>query len=291
MLNDLSIFCTVVQEKTFSAAANQLGLSPSTITKAIARLENKLATKLFYRNTRHITLTLEGQAFFEQAKSLLIEADDLFTRFSTKQQAIEGLIKIDMPVFLGRYKLLTEFNQLTKHYPKLQFELIFSDTYNNLVSNGVDITIRIGELADSSLIAKKIGEQNWLLCCTPKFYQTHCQNLSYENLTSVPSIAYKVISLGKLMPWRFRDQSIYPVNPRLIMTCGEAIKAAVLDDIGLAQLPDYFVEKELANGALLELFPECRPLPTPIYAITSYKSWSLEKIQTIFKALETTLNI
>lgn len=290
IINDLNTFCEVVKHGTFSAVARKKGVTPSTIAKAISRLEQRINLRLFNRNTRSLSLTREGEELLELSKQFLKDSEELLLQISNDRNVVSGVLRLDIPVFLGKSKVLNIIQAMSKKFATLQFDVTLSDAYNDIVSDGTDVALRIGNLPDSALIAKKISTQEWVLCCSPEYHkQSIPENFTCKEFDQLVVIGFRLPKSGKVMSWRFSDDTeiIHSSNScKFILTCGDAMKQIALSGLGVAQLPDYMIAQELKNGSLVELLPDQRPVPTPIYAILPNKKHLPARVKFFLKELE-----
>lgn len=291
IINDLNTFCEVVNQKSFSAVARKTGVTPSTIAKAISRLEHKINSRLFYRNTRSLSLTLEGEKLFELSRQFLKDSEELLQQLSSTHNVISGVLRLDIPVFLGRIKVLNIIQIMAEKFANLKFNLTLSDSYNDIVANGTDVAIRIGNLSDSSLVAKKIGEQEWVLCCSSGYHKSLPDSLSIDKIVDLDTIGFRLPKSGKIMPWRFANNqeiNLSENKTKFILTCGEAMKQIALSGLGVAQLPSYMVDHELRNGSLVEILTDCRPVPTPIFAVLPNRKYMPGRVIFFMEELDKT---
>jgi LysR family transcriptional regulator for bpeEF and oprC len=289
LINDLNTFCEVVNQRSFSAVARKRGVTPSTIAKAISRLEYRINSRLFYRNTRTLKLTPEGDELFALSRQFLRDGEELLQKFTFTQDVVSGVLRLDIPVFLGKNKILNILQTMAEKFATLKFDLTLSDAYNDIVSDGTDVAIRIGDLPDSSLVAKKIGEQEWVLCCSPGYRQSLPGALSINMLEDLDAIGFRLPKSGKIMHWRFADNQEINCSAnryKFIMNCGEAMKQVALSGLGVAQLPNYMVDHELKNGSLVELLLDHRPKPTSIFAVMPNRKYISGRVKFFLEELD-----
>ena len=172
-LQQFLAFAETAKHGSFAAAARELGTAPSTLAKAVARLEASLGVRLFHRTTRQVSLTPDGERLFQRCQRVLAEVDELQADAAGARAAPSGTLRIDMPIVFGRRLVLPLLAQLLQRHPGLQLEARFSDAYADLVKDGIDVAIRVGELNDSTLAARRIAWQNMLLVAAPKYLRRH----------------------------------------------------------------------------------------------------------------------
>jgi len=269
-LQQFIAFAESAKHGSFAAAARELGTAPSTLAKAVARLESALGVKLFHRTTRQVTLTADGERLFHRCQRVLVEVEDLQAEAAGTRAAPAGTLRVDVPIVYGRRVLLPLFARLVAQHPALQLDIRLSDGYVDLVKDGIDLAVRIGTLADSSLVARRFGSMHLLLVASPVYVERRGAPRTLEQLSGHDAVVFRMPTSGRSRPWQFRTRGqpieLHPPS-RLLINDGEAMVAAASMGLGIAQLPDNMVADEIASGALLELLPSCRPAAMPISAV------------------------
>ena len=174
MVNSLStmeVFVRVAQEGSFSAAARSLGLTPSAVSKQISRLEDRLGARLIARTTRQLALTEEGRAFQERAERILADVTEAEQAVSQMQGAVRGTLRVNLPVAFGRLHVAPLIADFLAEHPALRMEIIHNDRYVDLIEEGVDLAVRIGELRDSTLIARRLAPNRRVICASPAYLE------------------------------------------------------------------------------------------------------------------------
>src|SRR5713226_9757252 len=171
--SEMAAFVRVVDSKGFSAAAAGLGLTPSAVSKLITRLETRLGVRLLQRTTRALHLTADGEAFYEQARRIVGEIAALEAELTDRRDTPQGLLRVTTSLAFSTHQLAPLIGEFLDRYPAVQLELIPTDRVVDLVEEGVDIAIRVGRLADSSFMARKIGEDVRLVCAAPSYLARH----------------------------------------------------------------------------------------------------------------------
>ena len=263
-------FTETAKHGGFAAAARELGLAPSTLAKAVGRLEAGLGVKLFHRTTRQVTLTPDGERLFNRCQRVLAEVEDLQAEAAGTRAEPAGSLRIDMPVFYGKRFVMPLLADLQRRHRALRMDLRLTDLQVDLVRDGVDLAVRIGQLRDSTLVAKRIDQQELVLCASPAYLQTHGTPRRIQDLASHTAVVFRLPSSGRDRPWQFRQRGkpveIAPVaGIRISETEGllEALKLGM----GICQVPDMLVKDELDRGELCELLPSRRPEPMPIHLV------------------------
>jgi LysR family transcriptional regulator, regulator for bpeEF and oprC len=288
-LQQFVAFAETAKHGGFAAAARELGTAPSTLAKAVARLETALGVKLFHRTTRQVRLTPDGERLFRRCQRVLAEVEDLQAEASGTRAQPGGTLRIDAPVFYGKRFVLPLLAELQQRHPRLQIDLRLSDAHADLVRDGIDMALRIGALRDSTLVARRVDRQQLLLCASPAYLAARGTPRRIEDLAGHAAIVFRLPSSGRDRPWQLRQRGVeVTLAPRaqLRVDDGEGLVEALKLGIGLCQLPDMMVQAELQRGELVELLPSCRPEPMPIHVL--YPSGRLlpQRVRVALQALE-----
>jgi LysR family transcriptional regulator, regulator for bpeEF and oprC len=269
-LQQFIAFAETAKHGGFAAAAREQGVAPSTLAKAVARLEQSLGVKLFHRTTRQVTLTPDGERLFQRCQRVLAEVEDLQAEASGTRAAPSGTLRIDMPVYYGRVFVMPLLQRLVQRHPDLRLDLRLSDTRVDLVRDGVDLAVRIGPMRDSTLVAKRVDQQSLVLVASPGYLHEHGTPRRLEDLAAHQAVVFRLPTSGRDRPWQFRQRGT-PVelspSPQVRIGETEALVQAAKLGLGICQLPDMLVEDELARGELVELLPSCRPESLPIHLV------------------------
>lgn len=268
-LNGIRAFVQAAQAGGFSQAAEQLGLSRSTVGKAVARLEARLQVTLFLRTTRTLSLTSEGQQFYQDCLQILADLDTAENRLTTHAHQPAGRLRVAAPPLFGEKWVMPLLLPLTRRWPRLAIEMLFSVERIDLAAGGTDLAIRIGDPGHhSDLTAQLLGQQQLVLCASADYL---CRSPAPATLGDLN--AHNQLSLlerGRSQPWRLRNgEDILHWQPtdRLRFSSMSAVCSASLAGYGVAQLPRWLVSDELASGRLVEVLPDCAVKGLPIYAV------------------------
>ncbi|WP_414148477.1 LysR family transcriptional regulator [Erwinia sp. BNK-24-b] len=251
----LTSFVRTAETLSFVQAARSLGISASAVGKNVARLENKLGIRLFNRSTRNVSLTAEGitllarcQHIFEQLR----EAEAELTR-TVEQPA--GKLRVSLPV-IGYRLLLPLLPSFTRRYPAIELELDFSDRLVNLIDEGFDVAIRSGEIADSRLTSKTLGNFSFVLCASPAYLNEYGSPDSPEDLKNHKCVLFRFPSTGLVQPWELQGMRITgDFNPVSVLTANniEAVIHISTAGLGISYVPDFVVREAFNQGALQEV--------------------------------------
>lgn len=289
-LQQLLAFAQTARHGSFSAAARDLGDAPSTVAKAVGRLEASLGVKLFHRTTRKVSLTPDGERLFRRCERVLAEVEDLHAEAAGTRATPAGLLRVDAPLVYGRRHVLPLLARILRDHPGLELDLRLQDGYADLARDGIDLAVRVGPLRDSSLVARRIDWQTMVLCASPAYLAERGEPSSVDQLAAHAAVLFRIPSSGRHWPWRLR-QGGHPVEllpaHRVQVNDGDGLVAAVRLGLGLSQLPDYMVADELASGALVEVLPAHRPEPLPISAVTPSGRLVPPRVRLLLDALTT----
>jgi LysR family transcriptional regulator, regulator for bpeEF and oprC len=287
-LQQLLSFAETAKHRSFARAAHGLGCAPSTLAKSVLRLERSLGVKLFHRTTRQVTLTPDGEQLYARCQRVLAEVEDLQAAAAGTRDQVGGALRIDMPTSFGRRFVVPLLAQLAERHPALAFDLRLSDTHIDIIKEGVDLTIRIGEMQDSGLVARRFYSQTLKLCASPAHLKRHGRPRSLADLSSHPAIAFRMPGTGRDRPWQFLRQGTpisQPVHARVRIGEGEAMVEAAIGGMGVIQVPDYIAQDALDRGALVELLPTMRPAPIPISAVYASQRLLPPRVRVVLDAL------
>ena len=266
-IHAMQLFIRVAELESFSRAADTLGLPKGSVSRQIQALENHLGTQLLHRTTRRVQLTQDGMIYYERAKDLLSNLDELDGLFHHDPTSISGKLRVDMPVGVARNLVMPRLPAFLHQYPGLELELSSSDRLVDLIREGFDCVVRVGALKDSGLIARPLGKLTQINCASPQYLARFGYPESLDDLASHAVVHYAV-NLGT----RSQGFEIATDNgPRWIKTGGmltvnstETYHAACLAGLGIIQVPRVGVREALRAGTLVEVLPQYRAEPMPV---------------------------
>lgn len=247
----ITLFITTAKTESFTATAKLHATDPSTVSKAIKRLEDRLGVKLFHRSTRQIKLTNAGLKYARTVGSLLSKLSFQEEELKKDTQIVGGALKINLPVSYGRQYILPMLCQFREMYPQIQLNISFSDEYVDIIGEYVDVSIRSGTISDSRLIAQKLTPLKFVLCISTNIDKSNTIEMTNECLSSYPWVLFRFKQTGKTMPidFKFKGKRL-TIEPKskLIVDDGEAMAEFCAAGAGLAVIP-HFLAKEgvLAN--------------------------------------------
>jgi len=263
----MTVFVAVAEEQSFSAAARRLNLSAPAVTRAISALEAHLKVKLLIRTTRYVRTTQAGHHYFQDAKRILLELEFADESAAGIHSSPKGELNITAPSMFGRLYITPIIVAYLKRFPDVNVNALFLDRIVNLVEEGQDVAVRIGELADSSLRAIKVGDVRHLVCASPDYLRLNGIPLCPDDLLKHQIMISKAGNGST--SWQFEQQGVkqaLKLKPRLTMTTNDAVINAAVSGFGITRVLSYQVANEIKTGALLTLLTdfECHPLPIHI---------------------------
>lgn len=260
----IEAFVAVIREGNFTRAAQALGVSASHISRRVVELENHLGTTLLYRTTRSIRLSEAGQQYYQECNNALQSFVRAEERLGEQLQEPAGAITITCGVTFGERYIAPVLPEFMRMYPKISIDLQLSNQTIDLIKDGYDLAIRMGALSDSSLIARKLCARYEYLVATPHYLQQFGTPESIHTLTKHNCL------VGSNQTWVFSEQGQRKeirVKGNWRCNSGEALLHAVKADMGIAQLPDYYVEDLIKRGELVSLLPEYRYPVTGVWLV------------------------
>jgi DNA-binding transcriptional LysR family regulator len=265
-----AVFARVAELRSFSAAAETLGMSNATVSKAVTRLEKRLGLTLFHRTTRTLSLTPSGQSLASRAAALLSDAEAAEESAHAEATGPRGLVRVAVPMSFGITHVAPALPALIALCPGLSIDLHLSDTTIDLIDSGIDVALRIGALADSSLKARRLADIPTYLAAAPSYLAAHGEPRVPEDLTSHNCFTYS--NAARPDRWRLFavDGSEVTVQPRgaLITNNGEAMLPALVAGQGIALLPEFILRKDLEAGRLAHLLPQWSGPPIALHLVT-----------------------
>lgn len=278
----LDEFIAVAETGQFTAAAQRIGLSSSQVSRQIARLEERLQTRLFYRSTRKVALTEAGQTFLQHCQRLVDARDEAMRAISDLTGEPKGLLRMTCAVAYGERFIVPLVNAFMARHPQLRVDIELSNRPLDLVHEGLDLAIRLGRLQDSRLVATRLAPRVMYLCAAPSYLER------YGRPHSLSELARHNCLVGSSDQWTFqqdgKEQSLR-VQGNWRCNSGQAVLDAALRSFGLCQLPDYYVLDHLKSGELVSLLEQHRPPNTAVWALYPQQRHLSPKVRQLVDAL------
>jgi len=288
-LKRIGVFTKVVQAKSFSEAARQLGVAKSAVSKQIKLLEEQIDVRLFNRSTRKLSLTEAGKIYYRHCEHIVLRAEFALDELRNYQNQPTGTLRVSAPVPFGRTILIPVIKQLRELYPKLNVDLQLDDKIINVVEQGIDLTLRVGSLQDSNLIAKKLCDTPAVLIASPQYLANYGVPTSPSALVSHQWLALSVQATpySKTFMHNITGEKVsVSLQGNLSINSVEAIIVAALNGLGVAMLAKVTIEELLSSGQLVSLLPDYQAAPVPIYAVYPHREFLPAKVEVFLKLLQ-----
>lgn len=260
-------FVRVAELASFTQAADQLGLPKASISNAVQQLENELGTQLLHRTTRKVQLTPDGQIFYERSKHLLGEVDELKALFQSDDASITGIIRVDMSTPMARNLVIPKLPEFLNRYPNLQVELSSTDRRVDLIAEGYDCVVRTGELVDSGLVVRHLGEMSQTNFVSPAYIAKYGEPSTLDELEQHWLIHYNVNAAAKFDAFEYWDGKTchkIAMRSRISVNNTDAYRAACVAGLGIMQAPALGASQLVYEGKLVEILKGFHAPPIPV---------------------------
>lgn len=264
-IDAMRLFVRVVEQRSFTLAARDLTLPRSTATEVIKQLEVRLGVRLLQRTTRHVAPTLDGDVYYRHCLKVLADIEEGEAAFSGAGP--RGVLRIDVHGTLARHFMLPGLPRFLERYPDLQLFIGEGDRFVDLIREGVDCVLRVGELTSSGMVARRVAMLEEGTFASRLYIERHGQPRTLDDLDRHRMIGFVSSATGQVLPLEFiASDKVRHLTPRLAMsvTAAETMVSAARLGLGLIQVPEYHVASDLETGALVEVLPDFRPSPTPV---------------------------
>ncbi|NYT36819.1 LysR family transcriptional regulator [Allopusillimonas soli] len=278
----MQVFTRVVEANSFTLAADSLGLPRSTVTTTIQNLERNLQVRLLNRTTRRLSLTPDGASYYERCVRILADVEEAEASFRDVTRGPQGRLRIDVPSSMGRLILVPALCEFHNKYPDIELALGMGDRPVNLVQEAVDCVIRVGELEDSSLVAKRIGTFEMVNCAAPAYIERWGEPSSIADLANHRAVHYFSSRTGRIIDWSFlvngKEVSV-PLKGSISVNESEAYVTCGLKGFGLIQPSRYMVARYLASGELKEVLADQQTPSLPISVVYQHNRHLSPKVR------------
>jgi len=273
-IHAMQLFIRVAELESFTRAADTLGLPKGSVSRQIQALENHLGCRLLHRTTRRVLLTQDGMVYYERAKDLLSNLDELDSMFQSDPSSVSGRLRVDMPVGIAKNVIIPRLPEFLQRYPGIELELSSSDRLVDVIREGFDCVVRVGTLKDSGLIARSLGKLTIINCASPAYLERFGYPDSLDSL-SAHALVHYAVNLG-VRPQGFevaRDNGTQWIKTGGVLTVNstETYHAACLAGLGIIQVPRVGVREALHGGKLVEILPQYRAEPMPVSLIYPHR--------------------
>ena len=282
----MTVFVAVAEEESFAAGARKLGMSPPAVTRAIASLEDRLEIKLLTRTTRYVRATDAGLRYLEHARRIVAEADEADEVAAGVHADPRGQLAVTAPMLFGRMFVMPSMVEYLQRFPGMSIAALFLDRVVNLLEEGMDVGIRIGELADSTMRAIGVGHVRRVVCASPAYLKAHGIPKTPAGLARHTIIAASPVSPA--VDWKFaagKKTTGVKLAPRLSVTSNEAAIGAAIQGFGVTRLLSYQIAPYLATRQLKAVLSEYEPARLPIHIVHSEGGRASAKVRTFVDLL------
>lgn len=279
-------YAAVIEAGSFTRAAERLGISKALASKYLGQLEEHLGVRLLHRTTRKLNPTEAGQAYYQRCRQLLDDLDELEAAVRQQQASPQGQLRVAAPTTFGETYLTPIVADYLKQQPGVSVELVLADRFVNIVDEGFDLAVRIGALADSSLIARRLTAIEAVICATPAYLNRHPAPSHPRDLSTHNCVIDT--NLKEPLRWMFKQQGEplgVKVSGRFQVNSAQAVREMLLTGEGIGLCPRYAVERELANGSLRLLLQDYLDTEYGVYAVYSHNRHLAAKVRTFVEFL------
>ena len=266
-LRRIAIFAKTVEHGSFRMAAATLHISPSVVSHHISKLEQQLGVALFYRSTRKLSLTSDGEKLLASAHTMIGAAEEFFSVVSKHSPKLIGELKITLPAVMVRSTIVNNIGDFAKVHPDVSFELDFTDARREIIEDGVDLAIRMGRLRDSSLKARKLYEINRRVISSTAYFRSKPTPTSIKDLESWDWIELSPVGLSEVYDHPKNSTESFRPKSRIRVSSAHAIVQLISNGNGIAALPVFLADKGISSGEFLPVLPNFKIKPIGVYAV------------------------
>ena len=286
--HEMLVYVAVAEEQGFAAAARRLQMSPPAVTRAVAALEERLGIRLLTRTTRSVRVTDAGERYLEDARRILAELESADEAAAGIDATPRGELTVTAPVMFGRLYVLPGILDYLHQYPETRVHAMFLDRVVNLLDEGIDVAVRIGQLPDSSLRATRVGSVRVVVCASPDYLSMFGTPETPQQLTNHQVI--NVAGGSGQVGWQFSDQSrAVQLKPRLTVTTNNAAVSAATQGFGITRLLSYQVASAISEGSLVPILENYEPDASPVQIVHREGRLQSAKLRAFVDLLSTRL--
>jgi len=283
---EMKVFASVVEAGSFTGAAHMLDMSKAAVSRYVAELEERLGIRLLHRTTRKLSPTTEGAIFVARCRELLGNLDEAEAEITSRSGEASGLLKVNVPVSFGLMHLAPLWPAFLARHPKLDLDITLSDRVVDLVEDGFDLAVRIGQLPSSTLISRKLASTRLVVCASPGYLARRGEPARPSDLLGHDVVSYSLFSSGE--QWNFtgpEGEVSVKVTPRVRTNSGDTCRAFALEDQGIILQPTFIVGTDLAQGLLREVMPGYRSSELGVYAVYASRKFVSPKVRLLIDFL------
>jgi LysR family transcriptional regulator, regulator for bpeEF and oprC len=269
-LKSMVIFLRSAQLQSFSEAARQLSMSPSSVSRAVAQLEEELGVRLLQRTTRSLSLTEDGVIFYQRCQPVLDELEEIENSVKRSQSHPKGILRLNFSIAFGKMYIAPRLAELATQYPDLTFNVSFSDRMSDIIEEGIDATVRVGMGSDSRLVMQALGTSYPITCAAPRYLQQAGIPTTLEEIAQHRCVNFVLPQTGREIIWKFDREGTsmqLPVQSYLQFDYAEALLEAAIAGAGIIQAPKYIVAAAIEQGKLQPILTDYASKEGTIIAI------------------------
>jgi DNA-binding transcriptional LysR family regulator len=268
LLDDLMLFLTVVETKSFTAAADEWKVTKSVVSKRISRLEKQIGVQLLFRSTRKLSLSDTGERLYEHCQRIKHELEEAEMTLHQHKVTPHGVLRVNAPTSFSDLHLVGAVSAFMKKYPEVEVELLLGTLYEDLIESGIDCAFRIGEQPDSNLISKLIARRRMRVCASPEYLEKHSMPETPEDLRDHNCLLHRHSPTAST--WVFNKkgkQSRIEVNGNFTASSSRSLEAAAVNGLGIVMLPGYVMTKDIQEKRLVSILEDYCPQNISIYVL------------------------
>lgn len=292
-IQQMQIFQRVAELGSFIRTAEQLGLPKTSVSEAVQQLETQLNVRLLNRTTRRVELTQDGMNYYQRCIEFLADFDDLQQLFQQQPQHLKGVLRIDMPTNLAKEAVIPALPQFLAQHPQLHIQLSSTDRRVDLIAEGFDAVIRIGQLSSSSLIARPLAALAQVNCVSPAYLEKFGLPETLDDLNSHNLVFYSQQLAGKPDGFEYIQDGktrFWPMSGAITVNNAEAYTAACLAGLGIIQLPEVAVRQLVLQGKLVQVLPQYQPAAMPISVLYAHRRQLSRRLKVFIDWLQGLIN-
>ncbi len=286
-LTSMTVFVRVAKAGSFAGGARELGISRAMATKHIMQLEGSLGTRLINRTTRSLSLTDVGISYLERCQQVLLDVDEMESAVTHLQTEPRGLLKISAPPAIGATHIARAVAEFLKIYNDLTIEMVVQGSPGDLIDEGIDLAIVLGDLDDTSMVARRLASSSLVICASPEYLQREGVPQTPDDLSAHSCLINWAVSPRN--KWQFKNCSGFKtvvVSGRMQANAAHPIRIAALNGLGLVMLPTYIVGKDIENGTLQVVLEDYPLPPLDIHAVYPHRKYLSAKVKSFMDFLQ-----
>lgn len=278
----MQVFQRVAELGSFSRCAEQLGLPKASVSEAVQQLEKQVGNRLLNRTTRRVELTRDGQSYYQRCLEVLADFDELQHMFQPQNQQLQGVLRVDMQTNFASDLVIPALPDFLAKHPDLQIQLSSTDRKVDLIGEGFDAIVRVGQLADSSLIARKLGELAQVNCASPAYIKQYGEPRQLADLEHHYLVNYSQQLSGHSAAFEYSENGhthYVPMRSRITVNSVEAYNAACIAGLGIIQIPHAASRALFSSGKFVAVLPEYKAPPMPVSLLYANRHLMSRKLQ------------